>query len=78
MTNSGNNNTADSASLFYVDVWFALGLMAAVDAFVIVINFNRSLIHQFHYLISLRMMSLAFIISAAVLLLYGNEHNTTH
>lgn len=51
----------------------------AVDAFAIVINFNRSLIHQFYYFVSLRMMSLAFIISAAVHLLNSNnEHNIPH
>jgi hypothetical protein len=75
MTSSANKKSTGSAGLFYVDVWFALALMAAVDAFAIVINFNRSLIHQFHYFISLRMMSLAFVISVAVLLLSGNEHN---
>jgi hypothetical protein len=45
--------------------------MAGVDAFAIVINFNRSLIHQFHYFISLRMALLAVIIPAAMLLLYN-------
>lgn len=70
-----SNNSPVGTSLLYVDVWFALALMAAVDAFAVVINFNRSLIHQFHYFISLRMTSLAFIISAAVLLLHG-KHNS--
>lgn len=73
----GNRDTVDSPDLLYVDVWFALALMTAIDAFAIVTNFNRSLIHQFHYFVSLRMTSLAFIISAAVLLLYGQEHNTS-
>lgn len=61
--------------LVYVDIWFALALMAAIDAFAIVLNFNRSLIHQFHYFVSLRMTSLAFIISTGLLLLYGDEEN---
>jgi hypothetical protein len=69
-----HNSPADSG-LLYVDVWFALALMAAVDAFAVVINFNRSLIHQFHYFISLRLTMLAFIISAAVHLLH-DKHNS--
>lgn len=72
---TGHTLAAKSASLSYIDVWFALALMAALDAFAIVINFNRSLIHQFHYFVSLRMMSLAFIASFGFLLLYDSEHN---
>lgn len=66
-----NINDTPPAALLCVDIWFALTLMAGVDAFAIVINFNRSLIHQFHYFISLRMMLLAVIIPAAMLLLYN-------
>lgn len=52
--------------------------MAAVDAFAIVVNFNRSLIHQFHYFVSLRMMVLAFILSTSAYFLHGNEHSAHH
>lgn len=78
-SSSGSENSTSHSNaasyLIYVDIWFALALMAAIDAFAIVLNFNRSLIHQFHYFVSLRMTALAFIISTALLLLYGNEDN---
>lgn len=74
-TASGANSPV---GLVCVDIWFALALMAAVDAFAIVVNFNRSLIHQFHYFVSLRMMVLAFIVSTAVYFLHGNEHSARH
>lgn len=41
------------------DVWFGLGSIAAVNAFWIVATFNRSLIKNWHYFISLRMMAVA-------------------
>ncbi|KAJ5634928.1 uncharacterized protein N7484_008241 [Penicillium longicatenatum] len=77
MTNSSHYKIANPASLFYGDIWCALALMAAIDASTIVMNFNRSLIHQFHYFISLRMTSLAFIISAPFLLLHSDGHNSS-
>ncbi|CEJ94838.1 hypothetical protein VHEMI10346 [[Torrubiella] hemipterigena] len=49
------------AMLMSVDVWFALGTMASLDAFAIVFNFIRALINRFHYAVSLRMMFLASI-----------------
>lgn len=66
---SGYGDSKDNSALVYVDVWFALAIMAAFDAFAIVLNFNRSLIHQFHYYVSLRMTTLAFVVASAVRLL---------
>jgi hypothetical protein len=74
VTSDNNINDTPPAALLCVDICFALTLMAGVDAFAIVINFNRSLIHQFHYFISLRMTLLAVIIPAAMLLLYDNKY----
>lgn len=76
-TRRGGIYSTDDSILLYIDIWFALALMASVDAFAIVLHFNRSLIHQFHYFVSLRMMSLAFIISTGLLLVYGSEHDRT-
>ncbi|KAK2592701.1 hypothetical protein QQS21_009602 [Conoideocrella luteorostrata] len=70
------NDIAGSAGLFCVDIWFGIALMGGVDAITIVSNFNRSLIHQFHYYVSLRMMLLAFITSLAVHLLCGYDRQT--
>ena len=76
VTHNDDHRTARLATLPYADVWFALALMAAIDAFVIAINFNRSLIHQSHYFINVRMTLLAFIISAAVEMVHINEPET--
>jgi hypothetical protein len=58
-----------------VDVWFALSLTVAVDAFAVVFTFNRALIRKFHYVVSQRMMFLASILSYAVL--SWNKEKTT-
>ena len=75
-TSDNSINDTPPVALLCVDIWFALTLMAGVDAFAIVINFNRSLIHQLHYFISLRMTLLAVIIPTAILLLHDNKSST--
>jgi len=45
-----------------LDVWYAMAGLAAFDAFVVAFNFNRSLIHQWHYFISLRITAVAAIV----------------
>nr|XP_057000364.1 uncharacterized protein N7520_000493 [Penicillium odoratum]KAJ5777247.1 hypothetical protein N7520_000493 [Penicillium odoratum] len=50
----------------FVDVWFALSLMVAVDASAVVFTFNRPLIRKFHHVVSQRLMSLASILSFAI------------
>ncbi|KAK5998227.1 hypothetical protein PT974_00600 [Cladobotryum mycophilum] len=57
-----------SAALLSMDVWFAVALMANIDALIVVMNFNRRLITRFHYAVTLRMMMLASIFSFGVLL----------
>ncbi|GES58553.1 retinol dehydrogenase protein [Aspergillus terreus] len=54
-----------SSRLTSIDVWFALELMVAIDAFAIATTFNRTLINKWHYFASLRMMALSSIISFA-------------
>ncbi|KJZ74369.1 hypothetical protein HIM_06179 [Hirsutella minnesotensis 3608] len=46
-----------------MDVWFALSLTVAADAFAVVLTFNGALIRRFHYAVSQRMMFLASIFS---------------
>lgn len=57
-----------TTSLAALDVWFALGLSTALDAITTVVTFNRPVIDNWHYFISVRMMSLASLISFAVFL----------
>lgn len=52
-----------SAAMLCGDVWLALSLMAGTDAFWVVATFNHTLMKNWHYFISLRMMTLASIIS---------------
>ena len=52
-----------SAAILCGDVWLALSLMAGTDAFWVVATFNHTLMKNWHYFISLRMMALASIIS---------------
>ncbi|CAG7558683.1 unnamed protein product [Fusarium equiseti] len=54
---------ASSAAMLCGDVWLALSLMAGTDAFWVVATFNHTLMKNWHYFISLRMMALASIIS---------------
>ena len=65
-------NSANTTPLAYVDVWYAFVLVAALDALMITLNFNRALLHQWHYFVSLRMAILAFL---APLFLYLLERN---
>ncbi|RDA91880.1 hypothetical protein CP533_0384 [Ophiocordyceps camponoti-saundersi (nom. inval.)] len=57
----------DLARRVSVDVWFAIGLTAALDAIAVVLTFNGLLIRRFHFAVSQRVMFLASAISCAVL-----------
>ncbi|RGP70283.1 retinol dehydrogenase [Fusarium sporotrichioides] len=56
-------NHGTSAALLCGDVWLALSLMAGTDAFWVVATFNHTLMKNWHYFISMRMMTLASILS---------------
>ncbi|KAL6918308.1 hypothetical protein FSHL1_009730 [Fusarium sambucinum] len=53
----------NSAALLCGDVWLALSLMAGTDAFWVVATFNHTLMKNWHYFVSMRMMALASILS---------------
>ncbi|KAI9927195.1 hypothetical protein ASPWEDRAFT_188323 [Aspergillus wentii DTO 134E9] len=55
-----------------VDIFFALLASTALDSLAVVFSFNRSLIRQYHYFVSLRMAALAIIISIVVYLCPGS------
>ncbi|RCI13614.1 hypothetical protein L249_5560 [Ophiocordyceps polyrhachis-furcata BCC 54312] len=57
----------DVARRVSIDVWFAIGLTAALDAIAVVLTFNGLLIRRFHFAVSQRVMFLASAISYAVL-----------
>ena len=57
------HDNVSSAAMLCGDVWLALSLMAGTDAFWVVATFNHTLMKNWHYFISLRMMALASIIS---------------
>jgi hypothetical protein len=63
VTSEETKDHAHSAALLCGDVWLALSLMAGTDAFWVVATFNHTLMKNWHYFISLRMMALASIIS---------------
>jgi len=46
-----------------LDVWYAMAGLAGFDAFVVAFNFNRSMIHQWHYFMSLRITAVAAIVA---------------
>lgn len=56
-------NHIQSTALLCGDVWLALSLMAGTDAFWVVATFNHTLMKNWHYFVSLRMMALASILS---------------
>lgn len=56
------------------DIWFALGSITTIDAFWIAATFNRTLMKNWHYFISLRMMALASLISVVF---YLRENGST-
>lgn len=63
LTTSETQRHGYSAALLCGDVWLALSLMAGTDAFWVVATFNHTLMKNWHYFVSLRMMALASIIS---------------
>ena len=60
---TGIQDHVTSAAMLCGDVWLALSLMAGTDAFWVVATFNHTLMKNWHYFISLRMMALASIVS---------------
>ncbi|KAG8670994.1 hypothetical protein FPOAC2_04300 [Fusarium poae] len=60
---SETQNNVHSAALICGDVWLALSLMAGTDAFWVVATFNHTLMKNWHYFVSMRMMALASILS---------------
>ncbi|RDA83371.1 hypothetical protein CP532_4738 [Ophiocordyceps camponoti-leonardi (nom. inval.)] len=57
----------DLARRVSIDIWFAIGLTAALDAIAVVLTFNGLLIRRFHFAVSQRIMFLTSAISYAVL-----------
>lgn len=45
-----------------IELWYAFAIPHALDALAVVYNFNRSMIHQWHYFVSLRMISISFLV----------------
>lgn len=55
------------------DIWFALFTITSIDAFWVAATFNRALIKNWHYFVSLRMMAIASLVSF-LLYLYETEN----
>jgi hypothetical protein len=51
-----------SSQLISLDVWFGLGFTVVMDAFAVVLTFNRALIRKFHNVVSQRLIFLASMI----------------
>lgn len=69
------NQVQNLSRSYYIDIFLALGTGFSIDATAIVFNFNRLLIQQFHYFISLRMLFLAILISVSLpLLIHYKSH----
>ncbi|KAL5358359.1 hypothetical protein BJX96DRAFT_182838 [Aspergillus floccosus] len=49
-----------------IDIWFGLGFTVVMDAFAVVLAFNRALIRKFHNVVSQRLIFLASIILCAI------------
>ncbi|GKU13355.1 unnamed protein product, partial [Fusarium langsethiae] len=62
-TEKETQSHGNSAALLCGDVWLALSLIAGTDAFWVVATFNHTLMKNWHYFISMRMMTLASILS---------------
>jgi hypothetical protein len=70
-TNSNNSlkdGYAGSSKDIAVDVWFGLALVPTSDAIAIVGTWNLAIINRWHYFVSIRMMVLAYLASAIVIL----------
>ncbi|CEI60279.1 unnamed protein product [Fusarium venenatum] len=63
LTTNETHDHGSSAALLCGDVWLALSLMAGTDAFWVVATFNHTLMKNWHYFVSMRMMALASIFS---------------
>ncbi|KAL3483839.1 hypothetical protein BJX62DRAFT_244514 [Aspergillus germanicus] len=66
--NSLKNEYPDFTKDIAVDVWFGLALIPTFDAIAIVGTCNLAIINRWHYFVSIRMMVLAYIVSAIVIL----------
>ncbi|KAE8378420.1 hypothetical protein BDV26DRAFT_292237 [Aspergillus bertholletiae] len=53
----------ESVHLLYLDTFLALGFGFTLDATNVVLTFNRALIQQFHYFVSLRMLLITVLVS---------------
>lgn len=71
-----NKGVPELAWQLSADIWFALSISTAVDATSIVFNGNRSLIHQFHYCVSMKMLCLATIISIGAYIILSKSEKT--
>jgi hypothetical protein len=67
-TSTTDFNHADSSKVIAVDVWFGLALIPTFDAIAIVGTCNLTIINRWHYFVSIRMMVLAYLASAIVIL----------
>lgn len=66
--------TQSGVSGYCIDIWFAFLIAASLDASFIVLDFNRALIHQWHYFVGMTMAALGSLIALAVYWI-GNLHS---
>src|SRR5579883_1444896 len=62
-SNGTDNSFQTRLRGYCIDIWFAFATIAALDAAFIVFDFNRALIHQWHYFVGMAMMALGSFIA---------------